>query len=271
MTADLQHTRSGRIGLCFRDKGTGPTVVLLHGTTASLGVWDPVADRIGDRVRTIAVDQRGHGRSDKPAEGYGVSDYCSDVLALIAELDCGPVVVCGHSLGARNAVVLGRQHPESVVGVVAVDYTPYVEPHVLDDLEARVRGGDRRFDSEAEIEDYLRRRYPLMPVDALRRRIAYGYVREGDGFRALADPAAMVRTVQGLRCDFAAEARDITVPVVLVRGERSRIVSDEAFAATRRLRPDFRAVEVPEADHYIPEENPEVVAGEITRMVQAVM
>ncbi|GAA3755400.1 alpha/beta fold hydrolase [Salinactinospora qingdaonensis] len=270
MISDTRHTRGGDVSLCFRDTGSGPTVVLLHGTTANLGVWDPVVARLGNGVRTIAVDQRGHGRSDKPATGYGAAEYCSDVLDLVTELGCGPVVVCGHSLGARNAVVLAHQHPEVVVGVVAVDYTPYVEAQVLDDLESRVRGGDRRFETITEVRSYLRHRYPLLPDDAIERRAGYGYVADHDGVRALAAPTAMVRTVEGLRRDFDTQTREVAVPVTLLRGEHSRIVSKRAFAATRSLRPDFHAVEVAGVDHYIPEEDPDVVAEQILRTVRAV-
>ncbi|MGW2514140.1 YbhB/YbcL family Raf kinase inhibitor-like protein [Streptomyces scopuliridis] len=173
----------------------GLTVVLLHGTTASLGVWDPVVERLGASVRTIAIDQRGHG-SDKPATGYGAAEYVADVLALVRVRECGPVVLVGHSLGARNAVVLGAAHPDVVAGVVAVDYTPFVEPEVLDALEARVRGGDRGFASAAEVEAYLRDRYPLLPDDAVHRRRRYGYIAAGDGLQPLADPGVPDGTVE---------------------------------------------------------------------------
>jgi 2-(acetamidomethylene)succinate hydrolase len=261
--------RAGEVELCVRDAGAGPAVVLLHGTTASLGVWDAVVDRLGAGVRTVAVDQRGHGRSGKPATGYDAAAYTADVRALVRALDCGPVVAVGHSLGARNAVVLAAEHPDVVAGVVAVDYTPYVEPAVLDALETRVRGGDRAFASGTDVETYLRERYPLLPADAVRRRRRYGYAPAGTGrtLRPLADPAAMVRTVDGLRRDFAAATRAVRVPVTLLRGEHSAIVSPRAFAATSELRPDFRAVQLPGLDHYVPEEDPQTVADEIVRML----
>ncbi|WP_052809881.1 alpha/beta fold hydrolase [Streptomonospora alba] len=268
MTAHLSFTRSTPAELCYREQGSGPTVVLLHGTTASLGVWDPVVELLGGGVRTIALDQRGHGRSAKPAGGYTADHFCADLGALLDELGCDRAVLCGHSLGARNAVVLAAARPERVAGVVAVDYTPYVEPAVLDALESRVRGGDRLFGSAAEVEEYLHDRYPRTPREALRRRIAYGYTRVGGGLQALAAPDAMRQTVQGLRTDFAEAMREVAVPVTLLRGEASRIVSERAFAATRRLRPDLRALEVAEADHYVPEQRPRTVADEITRVLE---
>lgn len=269
MIEGLERAQAGHIELCLRDRGSGPVVLLLHGTTANLGVWDAVVDRLGHRVRTIAVDQRGHGRSAKPTTGYRAIDFCADAQALIEKRCGGPVIVVGHSLGARNAVVLGAARPDLVAGVIAVDYTPYVEPDVLNDLEVRVRGGDRTFASETQIEQYLRGRYPLLPDDAVHRRVRYGYALTRTGMRPLADPTAMVRTVDGLRHDFIAEMQEITVPVTLLRGEASKIVSPVAFAATRRLRPDLRAMEIPGADHYLPEVAPDAVAAEITRMIDS--
>jgi 2-(acetamidomethylene)succinate hydrolase len=57
------------------------------------------------------------------------------------------------------------------------------------------------------------------------------------------------------------------VPVTLIRGEHSQIVSPRAFEATRELRPDMRAVQLPTLDHYVPEEDPLAVAREIHRML----
>ena len=277
MTSDAQsaskdpcaerHWTQGEVSLCFRELGRGPAVVMLHGTTATLGVWDPIAARIAQSARVIAVDQRGHGRSDKPTSGYTVTEFCDDLRTVIAELGCAPAVIVGHSLGARNAVVLAATHPDLVAGVVALDYTPYIEPEVLDELEQRVRAGDRTFGSPIEIADYLRARYPLMPPDAVQRRVEYGYYRSPDGYRPYADPSAMVQTVDGLRRDFVDELRAVEGPVTMLRGAQSRLVSRAAFERVRADRPDLRAEVVPDADHYLPEVAPDAVCTAIERML----
>ena len=270
MLEGFNYAQCGTIRLCYRVVSRGPTVVLLHGTTATLGVWDAVVELLGTRVRTVAVDQRGHGRSDKPATGYGAADYCTDLRLLLPQLSDAPVVVAGHSLGARNAVVLGCLAPEIVAGVVAIDYTPYIESEVLDELEVRVRGGGREFDSEDDVMGYLQQRYPLMPPEAVARRLAYGYHRIAGKLQPLANATAMAQTVDGLRKDFTDDVKSISVPVTFVRGALSAIVSEEAFASTRALRPDLRMVEVDSADHYLPEVAPAAVAEEIVHMLKGV-
>lgn len=267
MVTGLTYASTGEVQLCIRDRGRGPAVVMLHGTSANLGVWDRVVELLGADVRTVAVDQRGHGRSEKPDAGYGATEFADDVAGLIRTLACAPAIIVGHSLGARNAVVAAARHAELVAGVVAVDYTPYVESEVLDDLQERVAAGDRPFATRDELVAYLRGRYPLITEDAVERRADYGYGPAGSGLRPLASPEALTQTVDGLRKDFVDDFVAVGVPVTVVRGELSRIVSAEAMARARSLRPDVRVVELPDVDHYVPEERPDVVADEIRRLL----
>jgi 2-(acetamidomethylene)succinate hydrolase len=254
-----------RLTLNARELGAGPVAIFLHGITAVGAVWDPVLARLAGNFRAIAVDQRGHGLSDKPAQGYGAADFSDDLLALIEALGEGPAVVVGHSLGARNAVVAATRRPDLIRSVIAVDFTPYIETDVLDSLESRVNGGDRLFHSTDAIEAYLHDRYPRMPADAVKRRAKHAYRAVAAGFRPLADPAAMAATAKGLREDLESAFRSIDRPVLVVRGAESKLVSEAALARTRALRPDMPALVVENTDHYVPEEDPDTVASAIVR------
>lgn len=236
-----------------------PLAVCLHGITANAHVFDPLKELLAARFRVVAVDQRGHGRSRKPVTGYTGEDYARDIEELIHE----KTLLIGHSLGARNALVAGVRCPARVAAVVAIDFTPYIETEVFDALDARVAGGDQRFASFEEICAYLHARYPRLPPDAVERRARHGYERVDGVWRALAAPAAMGKTCVGLREDLAGVLKQIAVPVLLVRGQESRLVSPEAWAKTRALRPDLPAVEIAGADHYVHEEQPAAVAAAV--------
>jgi 2-(acetamidomethylene)succinate hydrolase len=236
-----------------------PLAVCLHGITANAHVFDPLTELLAARFCVVAVDQRGHGRAPKPATGYAAGDYARDVSEMMRE----KTLLIGHSLGARNALVAGARYSAKVAAVVAIDFTPYIETEVFDALDARVGGGDRSFSSLDEIRTYLKQRYPRLPPDAVERRARHGY-ECGDGiWRALAAPAAMGKTCVGLREDLVGVLKQIAVPVLLVRGQESRLVSPEAWAKTRALRPDLPAVEIPDADHYVHEEQPAAVAAAV--------
>ena len=218
-----------------------------------------MAELLAARFRVTSIDQRGHGRAPKPPSGYAAEDYAKDVAKLLTE----PSLLIGHSLGARNALVAGARYPERIAAVVAIDFTPYIESEVFDALDARVAGGDRQFASLKEISAYLRQRYPRLPDDAIARRARHGYESVNGSWRPLASPAAMRETCAGLREDLGEDLKQIRVPVMLLRGAESRLVSREAWARTRALRPDIPAREIAGADHYVHEEQPGAVAAAV--------
>jgi 2-(acetamidomethylene)succinate hydrolase len=218
-----------------------------------------MAELLAARFRIVSIDQRGHGRAPKPASGYAGDDYARDLAQMIHE----KTLLIGHSLGARNALLAGARYPEKVAAVVAIDFTPYIEPEVFDALDARVAGGERSFGSVQEISSYLRQRYPRLPSDAIERRARHGYECINGRWRPLALAAAMRQTCAGLREDLSPTLRKISVPVLLLRGAQSKLVSREAWAKTRALRPDIASREIADADHYVPEEQPCAVAAAV--------
>lgn len=264
----MQRTRGAQVDLAFRVRGSGPAIVLLHGTSASHAVWEPISNALAGVATVITLDQRGHGRSDKPRAGYAGSDFATDVVTVLDALDIQTAIVGGHSLGARNAWLVGALHPERVAAVLTVDYTPWVEGEVLDLLQVRVAAGNRAFASVAEIEEYLAGRYPLLPAESVAHRAAWGYRQHDDElWRPLADPGAMDQLIDGFRFAWEAEFRAVTAPMTQVRGALSGIVSDASWRAALDARPQDRAVLDPSSDHYVPEENPGLILDELRRLL----
>ncbi|MCX6432566.1 MAG: alpha/beta hydrolase [Actinobacteria bacterium] len=265
MLKESRHVDIGGLDFCvFMTPPAPVSVILLHGVTANLAIWTPVASRLSRHVQVVAMDQRGHGRSAKPACGYGATDFAGDVATLIESgILASRVFVVGHSLGARNAIELAAQRPELVEGVVAIDYTPFIETEVMDALDARVTGAPSHFETLEGVEDYLRARYRRLPEDAIAIRARTGFAKSEVGFRPLASASAMAQTVTGLRADLAPALQRLTVPTILVRGAESSLVSEDAWARTQELRPDISAVELADADHYVPEEVPDQVTSVI--------
>lgn len=266
----LLRTRNAEVNLAFRVQGEGPAVVLLHGTTANHAVWTSVADDLTASATVISLDQRGHGRSDKPADGYTGSDFAADVVTVLDALGVEQALVGGHSLGGRNAWVAAALHPDRVTGALVVDYTPFVERQVLDELDARVAGGFRSFQDLDEIHAYLRGRYPRILVEAVERRARWGYRQAPDGsWQALADAGAMRQLIEGFRTPWLDEFEAVRVPMTHLRGPDSRIVTPAAWAAAQEARPGDRWIEIAGADHYIPEEHPERITAELLRLLSA--
>jgi 2-(acetamidomethylene)succinate hydrolase len=245
--------------------GQGRPILFLHGVTANAFIWRPVMDRLSQGYRAVAIDQRGHGRSGTGRDGrFDAAAGAEDVIGVAAALRAGPVLLVGHSLGARNAIAAGARRPDLIAGVIAIDFTPFIAPAAFDALDARVALGARTFGDAAEVVAYLAERYPRLPPDAVARRARHGYAPDAAGrLRPLADAGAMRATCAGLRAGLAPDLSALAGPALLVRGADSAFVSAAAFQATRVLRPDLRAVVVAGADHYVPEEQP----GEVAQII----
>lgn len=265
----MSRTLGAEVNLAFRVLGNGPAIVLLHGTSANYAVWEPIANELASRATAISLDQRGHGRSDKPGTGYDGASFAFDIVTVLDALGIERAIVAGHSLGARNAWVAAAKYPDRVSAVVAVDYTPFVEQEVLDNLEVRVAGGDQVFASIVDIEGYLHKRYLRMPLDAIHRRAKWGYRQLEDGnWVPLAPASALKQLVDGLRTPWDQEFRDVAVPMTCVRGIDSMVVSVAAWEAAQDARESARWVVVDNADHYVPEEHPDVIAAELLRILE---
>lgn len=95
-----------------------PTVLLLHGWIASAGLnWFRVFDALGEHYRVLAVDHRGHGRGMRHWRPFRLADCADDAAALLDELDAGPVIAVGYSMGGPIAQLLWHRHPEKVAGL----------------------------------------------------------------------------------------------------------------------------------------------------------
>ncbi|WP_157865156.1 alpha/beta fold hydrolase, partial [Streptomyces prasinopilosus] len=106
-----------------RTTGSGaPGVLLLHGLMGRASHWASTARRLSGRYRAVALDQRGHGRSDKPPQASFTRDaYVDDTEAALEQLGLGPAVLVGHAMGALTAWQLAAKRPDLVRGLVVCD------------------------------------------------------------------------------------------------------------------------------------------------------
>src|SRR5262245_57494277 len=145
-------------------------IVLVHGLASNLRLWDGVAERLHTAGHTvIAIDQRGHGRSDAPEAGYDLETAVADLLALIEALDLERPLLAGQSWGGSVVLELAWRHPATVRGIACVDggvtdlsqaypawddclakLTPPTLTHLtVAELAARIRAGVPHFSDRA--------------------------------------------------------------------------------------------------------------------------
>jgi pimeloyl-ACP methyl ester carboxylesterase len=114
----------GRGEFFLRDTGdegpARPTVLLLHGWMVSSDLnWHAAYGTLADAgYRVLAIDHRGHGRGLRALERFRLADCAADAAAVLRELDAGPAIVVGYSMGGTIAQLMARDHRDAVRALV---------------------------------------------------------------------------------------------------------------------------------------------------------
>jgi pimeloyl-ACP methyl ester carboxylesterase len=120
----MPHFKSDGLNLAYVDEGEGEPILLIHGFASNIAVnWREtswIETLVADGRRVIALDNRGHGRSDKlyEPERYGAPAMAEDAYRLLDHLGIERADVLGYSMGARIAVFLALRHPDRMRSVV---------------------------------------------------------------------------------------------------------------------------------------------------------
>jgi pimeloyl-ACP methyl ester carboxylesterase len=96
----------------YREAGSGPNLVLIHGMINSSRHWEGVAERLSDRYRVIAPDLIGHGDSATPRGDYSLGAHAASIRDLLAAIGVDRATIVGHSLGGGVAMQFFYQFPQ---------------------------------------------------------------------------------------------------------------------------------------------------------------
>lgn len=236
------------------------TVLCLHGLTRNSADFEELAPVLAARYRVLVMDQRGRGRSDydpTPAN-YHLGTYVADTFALLDALEVDDAALIGTSMGGLMSMVMGSTAPQRFRGMVLNDIGPVVEAAGLERIRGYVGGGGSvaGWDeavaqiqannaaafpnlSDAEWQDFARRLY--------RERVPGELEPAYDP--AIAEPmnADSTAAVPGDLWELFDTLADI--PMLVLRGELSDILSAETVAEMARRKPGLQHVEVPGCGH----------------------
>jgi pimeloyl-ACP methyl ester carboxylesterase len=268
MTAPHSHLLEGSPRLHYLEWNpeAARTVVLLHGNSANAWWWDPVARATAPEFRLLALDQRGHGDSEwarPPA--YSPGDYARDLTRFVEHASSGrekPVVV-GHSMGGLNVLAFARHSPNSARGAMAIDIA-ITSSQRRNRYLSRLKG--------LPVVNYpdlktAKARFRLMPEEGViasevvHQIAEKSLARTDDGRWTLkfdresflgGDGLAVLDTINEIR-----------IPLMLVRAERSRIMTAEALESARIANLQVRVLTIPDAHHHVILEKPDAVARAI--------
>ena len=134
MTGFMPYAELDGLRLYYERAGSGaPELLFVHGWCCDLTAFQPQFDHFARTHAVTALDLRGCGRSDRPADGYSIPDFADDLARFCAEVGIDKPVVVGHSLGGMIGVELAAHHPSVPAALVLVD------PGPIDPLPATVQ------------------------------------------------------------------------------------------------------------------------------------
>lgn len=236
----------------------GPSVVLLHPWLESQGSFDRLLGMLPGWMRLVALDLRGHGASDKPADGYDLPGVAEDVVALLDAVASVRAVLVGASSGGYVAQQVALTHPERVAGLVLVGSPRSLagRPPFADDVAALTDPIDPAWARE------------FLTWFPLHQDVPPGYVedRVADSLRV---PAELWRaTLTGLTSAVPPTDRGvIDVPTLILAGDRDDLITPADQPALAARIPGSALRILPEVGHLVLWEVPELVAAEVAAFV----
>lgn len=240
--------------------GKAPPVVLIHGWCCDHTYFAPQAEhfaKLGHGV--VALDLRGHGRSDKPHQAYTMQVFADDVAWLCGELKLSKPVLIGHSMGGIIAFDLAARYPDLPAAIVMLDSAVV--------LPAAARAGIPRFletlrgpDYAKAVRDYVATVLFIPTDDPVRKARILDSMAE-------APQHMMISAYQGLAAYDAGEARGrLVAPSLYIAADEPSPRSD--MSRLRELVPQMLLGKTVGSGHFCQLEVPDQVNAMIDRFLK---
>jgi 3-oxoadipate enol-lactonase len=238
------------------------TVVLSHALGCDLTMWDALANTLSLENRVIAYDHRGHGSSDAPDALYAMADLADDAARLLRELDTGPVVWVGLSMGGMVGQELALRHPSLVRALVLANTTsgyPEAARAVWEQRIATVRADGIEAIADAVMGRYFHdafRAQKPATVARFRRRLV---TTDAVGYVGCCEAVGKVDTTSRLG--------QIGVPTLVIAGELDQGTPVAMAEALAQGIPGAQMDVLKDASHLSAAEQPEAFAASVVGFV----
>lgn len=251
--------------------GEGVPILFAHATGFHGRVWDRIIERLPNR-RCLAIDLRGHGRSDKDLPSYDWRRFGEDTALIARELGLSGVLGVGHSMGGHAMALAAAMEPAAFSSLLLLDPVIYPEerydgaPHHADFIARR----RQRWSSAEEMFERFRDRAPfsLWKPEILRDYCEYGLLPDGDEFVLACPPvieASIYERSNWPDANIWPELATIQAPTTIMRSAKlmSREKFDLSASATdpglASRMPNAQDVYLKDSSHFIPMEHPKLV------------
>jgi pimeloyl-ACP methyl ester carboxylesterase len=257
-----------RIG--YRQLGTGPGLIMVHGGLTTSRDYLPLATVLADTFTVYLPDRRGRGLSDSLGERWDIDKACEDIAALLEKT--GAVFLFGHSAGGLLALETALRTKMAKVAVYdpAVSINSSIPTSWLTPFESALNKDDLVGATIIALKGLRLNKAHILPVWVLRLIVRFTLLKGEDAeylkkvFMTARHDMALVQEAES-RCD---AYKAITAKVLLLGGEESASFLLDTLTVLHSAIPNSTYVELPKLDHSGPEDAPAVVAEELRRFFE---
>jgi non-heme chloroperoxidase len=257
-------TVSPELRLAYVEQGPaiGLPIIFLHGVTDSWRSFEPVLRLLPTDVRAIAISQRGHGDTSKPAAGYTYREMAGDLRAFMDRRGIPSAIVVGHSMGSMVAQRFAIDHPDRLAGLVLMGSfaTMHERPDMAEFVSTTIAplGDpiDAPFARAWQLSTTARKIDPAFLEIVIAETLkvpARVWHAAFDGF---------LRTP-----DCSGELARITAPVLLMWGNRDTYATESDQRQLRSVMPRARSITYAGSGHAIHWEDPGRIASDLLSFV----
>ena len=241
-----------------------PKLVFLHGVMGFGLNWRTVTKAFDSQFQCLVYDQRGHGRSFHPENGYAPEDYAQDLKLILDELRWEKVNLVGHSMGGRNALEFAHRFPFSVEKLVIEDIGPVVRENAAESLLTLLNSVPVPFENKRLAKEFFELKFlEIFKARPDREGIAqffYANIIEDNQGRAVwrfSEKGVRETIVAGRTQDRWKEIETLQMPTLLVRGELSRDLPRDLFDEVLKRNSSIQGIEIKDAGHWVHSDQPE--------------
>ena len=251
--------------------GEGPAVMLLHGFPFHRGMWDAQIEGLSDEFRVIAPDLRGFGRSTlakkNVVDGIGMDQFAADAAAVLDELGVEEAVtLVGFSMGGYAAWQFALRYPERLRALVLVDTRAAADADAARDGRLKMAEAALVACDSAPVQVMLPKLLAAATIETRPDIVdrVRAFMEQATGEAIAAAQRGMAR-----RQDVRGRLGEITCPALGIVGSADAISPPAEMHEIVAALPRARLVEIENAGHSTPLENPAAVTAAIREFVQS--
>lgn len=251
-------------------------MVFLHGLMGYGLNFRTIAQKLSNEYHILCFDQRGHGKSIKPATGYAPKDYAEDLMLILKDLNWNKITLVGHSMGGRNALSFSYHFGELLEKLVIVDIGPDSRPEAPSYYKNLLDLVPTPFKSKQAAKSFFLNEFKYKArdfeqPDTLGSYLYSNLIEDDQGqavWRFLKD--AMIETVTlGRAQDHWYEIQMLNLPTLWIRGANSKDLTEAEYKKILLSNSCIQGVVISNAGHWVHVDQPEIFIDKIKKFTSS--